>query len=206
MRSAIILAGGSSKRLGRDKALIKLAGKTLILHVIDSVSKLVDEIVVVTSIDQKLAFERLLDYPIVMDEYEMRSPLIGALTGFKNVQGEYSMLLPCDTPFISDKITSILFDLCIDMNAVIPRRPNGFIEPLQAVYRTKQALDATKTTLRHERFDFRSLIKNLEKIKYVSTTVLQQVDSELLTFFNINTHEDLRKSKTIMEERIQTKD
>jgi len=201
-KSAIILAGGFSKRFGQDKGLVELAGKPLILYVLEGISSVVDETVVVTSSSgQRGAFEPLVGcrVKVVIDEYEPQSPLVGALTGFKKVQGEYSLLLPCDTPFISKEISSLLLEFCIKRNAVIPRWPNGYIEPLQAAYRTETALVAAETALKQERLNLRSMIAYLKEIRYISTLVLQQTDPKLLTFFNINTPEDLKKAESILK-------
>jgi len=201
-KSAIILAGGFSKRFGRDKGLVELADKPLILHVFNKISHIVDETVVVASSNaQREAFEHLLSrrVNVVVDESESQSPLIGALTGLKNTQGEYSLLLPCDTPFISNEIASLLLDLCINRNAVIPRWPNGYIEPLQAAYRTKQALVAAEKALKQSRLDLRSMIANLKGVRYVSTLVLQRMDAKLLTFFNINALEDLKRAESLLK-------
>ena len=197
-RSAVILAGGFSKRFGQDKALVQLAGKPLILHVFDTISGVVDETVVVVSSEGQIdPIERLLQgkASIVVDKGRTQSPLIGASTGFGNAKGKYSLLLPCDTPFVSSRMASLLLDLCINENAVIPRWPNGHIEPLQAVYHTKSALTATKTALKEKKLDLRSMIAHLKSVRYISTLVLKQIDSELSAFFNINTLEDLRKAE-----------
>lgn len=206
-RSAVILAGGFSKRLGQDKGLVQLAGKPLILHVLDTISGVVDETVVVVSSKCQIGrIENLLQGKanIVVDKGRTQSPLIGASTGFGNAKGEYSLLLPCDTPFVSSQIVSLLLDLCINKSAVIPRWPNGYIEPLQAVYNTKSALIATTTALKEKKLDLRSMIAHLKGIRYVSTLVLKQFDSELLNFFNINTLEDLRKAEYRFKVDIKT--
>ena len=201
-KAAIILAGGFSKRFGHNKGLVELAGKPLILYVLDGISSVVDEtLVVASSSEQRGAFERLVGRraKVVIDEYEPQSPLVGALTGFEKAQGEYSLLLPCDTPFISREIASLLLDLCIKRNAVIPRWPNGYIEPLQAAYRTKSILAAAEKALKQKMLDLRSMIAHLKKIRYISTLVLQQTDPRLLTFFNVNTPEDLNKAESMLK-------
>ena len=199
--SAIILAGGFSRRLGRDKGLVELADKPLILHVLDRIYGIVDETVaVVSSEHQKIVFAPLLGRRarVVVDEREVQSPLVGATSGFKNARGEYSLLLPCDTPFVSSRVATLLLDLCIDKSAAIPRWPNGYIELLQASYRTKPALKATERALEEGKLDLGSTISHLSGIRYVSTTILQQVDPRLLTFFNINTPEDLKKAESML--------
>lgn len=200
--SAVILAGGFSRRFGQDKGLIDLAGKPLVLHVVDRVSKVVDEtLVAVGSSIQKEKFENLLGRraKVVVDKHEAQSPLVGASTGFENAEGVYSLLLPCDTPFISIQIAQFLLDICVNRSAVIPRWPSGYIEPLQAVYQTKSALTAAKKALEQGNLDLRSMVARLSGVRYVSTMVLRQMDTELLTFFNINTPMDLKRAESLLK-------
>jgi len=200
-KSAVVLAGGFSKRFGQDKGLLKLAGKPLILHILDKVSTVVDEVlVVVSSKSQQKAYTCFLKQKakIVIDKYEMQNPLVGALTGFEKAQGKYSLLLPCDTPFISSQIVSFLLELCVNKDAVIPRWPNGHIEPLQAVYYTKSALNVANKALEDKKQNMHSMIASLKKVRYVSTLVLKQIDPKLTTFFNINTLKDLRKAEHML--------
>jgi len=200
-KSAIVLAGGLSNRFGHDKGLLQLAGKPLILHVLDKISTIVDEVlIVVGSIQQAKVYAILnLNAKIVIDKYEIQSPLVGAITGFENANGEYSLLLPCDTPFVSSRIASLLLEKCVNRDAVIPRWPNGYIEPLQAAYRTKSALTAANTALENKKLDMRSMIANLGKVTYVSTLTLKQIDRNLMTFFNVNAPEKIRKAEAIIK-------
>jgi molybdopterin-guanine dinucleotide biosynthesis protein A len=201
-KSAVILAGGFSRRFGRDKGLVVLAGKPLIVHVIDRVSKVADEVlVVVSSAEQKNKFETILGEKakLVIDKDDSQSPLVGAITGFESANAEYSLLLPCDTPFVSTQIVQFLLDMCTNRSAAIPRWPGGYIEPLQAVYRTESALTAAKTALKQGKMNMRSMIENLRGVRYVSMMVLEQLEPELLTFFNVNTPQDLKKAESIPE-------
>jgi len=200
-KSAVVLAGGFSKRFGQDKGLLKLTGKPLILHILDKVSTVVDEVlVVVSSKSQEKAYTCFLKQKakIVIDKYETQNPLVGALTGFEKAQGKYSLLLPCDTPFVSSQIASFLLELCVNKDAVIPRWPNGHIEPLQAVYYTKSALNVADKALEDKKQNMRSMIASLKKVLYVSTLVLKQIDPKLMTFFNINALKDLRKAEHML--------
>jgi len=201
-KSAVILAGGFSRRFGRDKGLVVLAGKPLILHVISRVSKVVDEVlVVVSSEEQKNNFETILEEKanLVIDKDNSQSPLVGAITGFETANGEYSLLLPCDTPLVSTQIAQFLLDICSNRNAAIPRWPGGYIEPLQAVYRTESALTAAKTALKQGKMNMQSMIDNLRGVRYISTMVLEQLEPDLLTFFNVNTPQDLKKAESILK-------
>ena len=202
--SAVILAGGFSKRFGRNKGLIELAGKPLILHVLKRTANVVDEVVVAVSSDaQRRLFASLLPdkVNVAIDGRERQSPLVGAAAGFENAQGECSMLLPCDTPFVSDRVVQLLQDQCINRNAVIPRWPNGYIEPFQAAYRTESALRAAESALKENKFDMRSMVLHMRHVRYVSTLVLLQIDPDLSTLFNVNTPEDLKRAESICSSR-----
>ncbi|MGQ9507202.1 MAG: molybdenum cofactor guanylyltransferase [Candidatus Bathycorpusculaceae bacterium] len=203
-KSAIILAGGFSSRFGQDKGLVLLANKPLVAHVLDAINKIVDEkIVVVSSKTQAESYTKALgsEVKVFIDEGKVQSPLVGALKGFKEVRSEYALLLPCDTPLLSKDILLLLFDLCPNKNAVIPRWPNGYIEPLQAVYRTKPALEAAEKALNEESLNMQAMVDKLRGIRYVSTLVLRQLDPELKSFFNVNTPMDLKKAEQILKKK-----
>ena len=203
-KSAIILAGGVSSRFGQDKGLLQLANKPLIKHVLDAISTLVDEkMVVASSKVQAENYAKVLgsDVNVLIDVDDAQSPLIGALTGFKEAHERYALLLSCDTPFVSRDVVSLLFELCINRNAVIPRWPNGYIEPLQAVYCAKPAYEAAKNALSEGKLNMQSMVDRLRSVRYVSTLVLQQLDPELRTFFNINTPLDLKKAELMFKRK-----
>jgi len=199
--SAIILAGGLSSRFGQDKGLLQLAGKPLVTHVLNAVGNIVDEKIVVVS--RKEHVEKYLKATgacasILVDRDNTHSPLAGALTGFEKARGEYSLLLPCDTPFASRDILSLLLELCPGRNACVPRWPNGYVEPLQAVYRTKSALQTSSVALCAGELKVQAMLDRLQCVRYVSTLVLQQLDPELRTFFNINTPLDLKRAEQML--------
>lgn len=192
--SAIIIAGGVSKRFGRDKGLVKLAEKPLVLHVLDKLESVAnDVVVVVNSRIQKEKFAKTIKKRarIVIDSKNVQTPLVGALAGFEAVQTDYALLLPCDTPFLFPNLLSFLFEVCVNKAAAIPRWPNGNIEPLHSAYRAKIAAEAARSVLSDQRFDLRAMITEMGNIRYISTIVLRNFDPKLRTFLNINTPGDL---------------
>jgi molybdopterin-guanine dinucleotide biosynthesis protein A len=202
-RSAIIICGGLSKRFGKNKRLFELLGKPLISYVIHEVNHIVDEvIVVVASEEQKKVLTNQLSSSvrIIIDEYALRAPIVGALTGFKYALGKYSLLLPCDTPLISRKVILLLFKLAYGLEAVIPKWPNNYIEPLQAVYQTKPAYKASLEAVNSKKMRMKNMIMHMNNLLYISTTIIQKIDPTFNTFLNINTPEDLRKiAKTLVD-------
>jgi molybdopterin-guanine dinucleotide biosynthesis protein A len=207
-RTAIILAGGFSSRFGLDKGILKIADKSLILHVVDSVSLIVDEIIIVTNSKKKIKKYRKeifdLKAKFFLDLYDGIGPLAGALTGLNNARGEYSLIVPFDTPFLSKKILSLLFNLSKDKSAVIPRWPNDYIEPLHAIYQTKETLNAAIDAIAKQETQLRAMIQRLNNVYYISTEIIKKYDPKLRTFLNINTPEDLARAKEYIKNKSKT--
>ncbi len=200
--AAVILAGGRSKRFGQDKCLIQLANRPLISHVINRISGIVDEtIVVVGSNSQKESFKASMksEITVLADELNIQGPLVGMLTGFETLKANYSLLLPCDTPFVSVHVATLLLDLCEGKGAAIPRWPNGYIEPLQSAYHVKSAINAAQKVLDEGKLNLASMIEDIRGVRYVSTLVLQQLDPKLLTFFNVNTPADFKRAESMLK-------
>jgi molybdopterin-guanine dinucleotide biosynthesis protein A len=181
-----------------------LKGRPLVKHVIDAIKSLVEEVIVVASSeDQAERYSKILEKSIrvVLDNRDIHGPLVGASVGFENASGKYSLLLPCDTPFINRQVISLLLELSINKTATIPRWPNCHIEPLQAVYCSESALRAAKVSLAEGKVDLQSMINKFRGVRYISILVIQQLDPELRTFFNVNTIMDLKKAETLNQGR-----
>ncbi len=203
-RSAIILAGGISSRFGEDKGIVKLAGKPLLRYVVDIVYSIAEETIIVThTIERAKQYYTLVPSNVrfVVDKCEATGPLVGSLSGFTIARGKYCMVLPFDTPFVSRELVLLLFDLCIGRSAVIPRWPNGQIEPLHAVYRVDAAKTAAEATLAVGRLDMRGMIERMRSVRFLSTLVISQVDPELRNFFNVNTPLDLKRAEAMLKHR-----
>jgi molybdenum cofactor guanylyltransferase len=208
-RSAIILAGGSSKGFTSDKGILELGNKPLINYVIDAVEGLVEEVIVVTSsqaqADSYLKLVSSKKVRFAVDVCKSKGPLVGALSGFEAANGEYSALLRFDSPFISPEVLSLLLDCCIGKAAAVPRWTDQEIEPLHAVYNTKQALQATKEALAEDGSDMQTMVEKLHGVRYISTMVIEQLDPDFKTFFYINTPLDLRKAAVMGKPRKTSK-
>ena len=198
--TAIILAGGFSKRFGIDKVFAEFAGKPLVRYVIDTAREVVDETLVVAgTVEQSRRLSELGngEFAVLIDKLNVKSPLAGALTGFEGAKGEVSLLLACDTPLLSKEVLGYLLRLSPGHDAVIPKWPNGNIEPLQAAYTTSRAFAAAHEALRNRELRMSDAIERLWDVLYVSTDTLRMYDSQLQTFENINTPDDLRRVETI---------
>ncbi len=202
MRSAIILAGGKSTRMDKDKGLKELCGEPLVNHVIHRVSDHVDEtLVVVGSQVQKELYSNVVGdrVKLVIDLYDDGSPLVGALTGFSEAKGDYALVTGCDMPFISHKVIQYLFSAGEGRNGAVFRWPNGWVEPLIAVYRIKPSLDRALDLYSLGDLRLRLILLNMEDVDMVPIETLMQMDPELLSLHDIDTVEALGKAKEILK-------
>jgi molybdopterin-guanine dinucleotide biosynthesis protein A len=95
----------------------------------------------------------------------------------------------------------LLFELCINRNAAIPRYPDQQIEALQAVYCAKTALEAAKSAFLERKNDLPSMVANMQRVRYVSTLVIEQLDPGFKSFFRVRTPLDLKKASTMLAGR-----
>jgi len=197
----IVLAGGRSSRLGKDKGLIVLNGRPLVRHVFDRIAGIVDERIVVVRDQQQLEnFRQTLSSVdrFVCDSFSPRSALAGMMTGLSHATGEHSVVLPCDSPFVSPRLVEHLFDQIGGCDAMVPRWPYGYIEPLQSVYKVSSSFEIGKRLLAEGKNDFRSLIDALGSVLYVPVESLTSFSPELRTFFNVNNVEDLEEATRLV--------
>jgi molybdopterin-guanine dinucleotide biosynthesis protein A len=200
MRGALVLAGGKSGRFGRNKAFAKLGRRPLLLHVLDAAMDVADEIIVaIGREDRATSYAGLVpeSVRVLKDRMHEKSPLVGMVTGFQVMKSKYSLVLSCDTPFAKQRVLDYLFKRATGSDAVIPRWMNGELEPLQSVYRVRATLAAAKLALSERGFRNVDMIKRLRKVTYVPVGVLKRFDSDLITFFNVNTRTDLRLANRI---------
>jgi len=199
LKGGLVLAGGMSTRFGSNKALAKLEGKPLIAHVVDLVLHVADEVVVAIGRESStVVYRKLLpkSVTVVKDRLRAKSPLVGILTGLQVMKSGYSMVLSCDTPFVKDDVLKLLFKRAVHSDAAIPKWANGDIEPLQSVYKVKSVIPAARLALHRQEFRVVDMIKRLNRVTYVPVRDIKRMDSDLMTFFNINTQSDLRRASS----------
>jgi molybdopterin-guanine dinucleotide biosynthesis protein A len=198
-RSGVVLAGGSSKRLGVDKGLRLLAEKPLVNHIVESIRDHVDEvIVVVASEEQKEDYQRAVDAAlIVKDMYPEDSPLVGLMTGLSFCKYPYAFVVACDMPFIRDEAVEMLFAEAEGREGAVFEKPNGWIEPLAAVYHVDTALREAECLYGEGDLRVRMIFLSLADVALIPVERLRVVDPELRTFFDTDSEESF-----VMAERI----
>lgn len=193
----IILAGGSSRRMGEDKNRLLLGDRTLLAHVIGRVAMVCDPVVVVA--------RSAGDYPgcgaaVVADRWPGGGPLGGLITGLDALTTSWAAVVAGDLPFVEPAVLAGLLGLRAGWDAVVPD-VGGLPQPHCAVY-AKAAVSVASAV-----FDAggRSLRELLDapglRVLYVRDERLREWDPDLVSFLNINTPEDLDLAREMLEKR-----
>jgi molybdopterin-guanine dinucleotide biosynthesis protein A len=193
-----ILAGGSSKRFGSEKALAEFQNQPLIAYMIKIARKLSSEIIVVVSdeVQEANLNEAVQDVRIVVDPPgDVRCALVGALTAFEYTLTPHVLLLPVDTPLANVELLRMIIGMRPGHGAVVPSWPSGYIEPLHSVYLAEHAYFHGLKVIEKGRYKMSDMLDALQNVLHVSTETLKQFDPELDTFVNFNTPKDLKKAE-----------
>ncbi len=189
--AVLILAGGYSERMGSRKAVYKLNGSPMIKHVVDSVANLSKELVVSCKAELGTLQAMFPEAKIVMDKEEGKGPLIGLASALPQIISEYVAVLACDCPLIEPRLVEFLLRRARGHDGAVLKWPNGYIEPLQAVYRTKSMLEAVETAREMRISKLGDLVASLGDVVYLTPDELRQADPKLASFRNINSPGDL---------------
>lgn len=200
--TGIILAGGSSTRIGKNKAFLQLGSRPVIEHTISRVLEVVDNLLLVANNVEEYKDLGVEPMKLVQDLIPYRGPLGGILSGLEISTTPINLIVACDMPFLNPLLLNFLLTQIHGYDAVIPMTEAG-PEPLHAVY-TKSCLPAVRETMSQGETRTISFFDQV-KIKYVGKETLQFYDPEDLSLFNINTLEDLDRARQILgriQERI----
>lgn len=195
MLTIAIQAGGESHRMGRNKALLPLAGRSLIEHVLVRLEGLGDEIFITTNLPQDYSF---LGLRLVSDLVPGIGTLAGLHTSLATARGDSVLVVACDMPFISRPLLEHLVGLASQADVVIPHHGDKY-EPLHAVYNRHNCLPALENALAAGAKRLTGFFPQV-KVLPVEESEFSRLDPQGLSFFNINTPEDLAQAEKILAE------
>ena len=196
--TGIVLAGGMSRRLGRDKAVETIEGQSLISRVLDSLSPVAQELVVVVNNHEREEELALPDSVVVaVDIYPDTGSLGGIFTGLSASSNHWGFVVACDMPFLNLELLEYLLSQRGGHDVVVPvidHRP----EPTHAAY-SRVCLPAIETRLRANDLKIAKFFDDV-RAKYVSQRNIEDLDPGGLSFFNVNTEEDLTRARMLAGE------
>lgn len=207
--TATVLAGGSSTRMGRNKALLKLGNKTMIERVVNPLQCIFDDILVVTNEPEN--YHMLKGIKFVPDCVNMgrKSSLIGLYSGLKQSETSHIFAIGCDMPFVNTGLIKYMVNLLKNEDVLVPFVDTGLVEhimdssgnegsavpsvkrhyqPLHAIY-SKGCIPECKKLLEKGQYKITNVFENMNVNKILEEDI-KKFDSYMLCFKNINTYKE----------------
>jgi molybdopterin-guanine dinucleotide biosynthesis protein A len=194
---ALILAGGQSRRMGRDKAELRLPppdGPRVIDHVIKALAEVVarQDIIIVGG-DREM-----LGLPTAPDVLAGQGPLVGLYSGLRQTMRDWNFAVACDLPLLQPTLLRGLLSLADDgYDAIVPMLGKG--QTTCALYH-RRILPTIERLLAEDVRSLRELLAALNT-RYVAEGELRGWDGELVSFVNLNTLEDYARVMSRFETR-----
>jgi molybdenum cofactor guanylyltransferase len=213
MRSAVILAGGNSLRLGTEKSLLMFENRPLICWTLERLFQAADEVIIVAR-DERHAerLERIISGTkaeaglqpspkavFTWDSIPGFGPVAGLEAGMSRARGRFAFATGCDLPFLKPEVVNRLYELAGESEAyeaAVPVHPNGFFEPLHSVYCREKMQFACRRALEKGERRIHVPLQEL-RANRVSIDLLRPLDPELFSFFNLNTRADLERARAL---------
>lgn len=178
--NCIILAGGKSSRLKTDKALIHFEGKTLLQKLVDIISPLTKEIIIISNDDQ----HNIEGTRTIKENQEKIGPLGGLKVGLQNSNTDWNLVLSVDMPLLDlpALVNQLLPLITYNGKVVIPESKKS--RQYLAGFYHKSILNQVNQQIADDKFALKQLLQDSSDVTTISSN---------LDFSNINTQQDIEK-------------
>ena len=192
-----VLTGGASSRMGKDKALLEINGRTLAARAARVLSDVADEVFTVGL--------GVIGYPVIRDLDEAKTSsaaIFGLQAAFRHSPTEWTSVLACDLPFITADLFRLMLYFARTQNAaaVVPEQPDGRAQPLAALYRTKPCRETVNDMIAADELRLGSFLDNIE-CRRVPPSEYSSLNGAELFFLNVNTPDEYQAAVRIAESR-----
>jgi molybdopterin-guanine dinucleotide biosynthesis protein A len=197
--SVAILAGGQSRRMGRDKAVLPVGGRPVIERVIECVMPLSDDVTIITNTPEKYHH---LGYRMESDVYPGKGSLGGIYTAIHMARYSYCLVVACDMPFLNPNLLQHLMTLTSGFDVVIPCIKD-FPETMHAIY-GKGCLEPIERRLLADQLKIVAFFEDV-RVRYVERDEVARFDPNFYSFLNMNTPGDWEQVQRLAEEDYNTR-
>jgi molybdopterin-guanine dinucleotide biosynthesis protein A len=191
--TGVILAGGKSRRMGRDKAFLPFGKGMLIERVIEVIRQVADDVILITNTPEP--YQRF-GLPMFADVIPEAGSLGGIYTGLVHAKTAYSLCLACDMPFVGPAFLRLLCETAAEADVVIPRNAEDF-QPLCAVY-SQACREAIRQRIEAGRLKITGFFEQV-RVRVIEGELLARYDPHDVMFFNANTPEEYEQAQRLLE-------
>jgi molybdenum cofactor guanylyltransferase len=188
--SAVVLCGGRSSRMGRDKAALPFGPETLLTRVVRVAQAVADDVVVVGYTTQSMPD----GVRVMTDPVEGLGPLAGLATGLAAVHGDRALLIACDMPLLAPALMRRLLAVAGDSDACVPLVDDVPMTTC-AVYASR-VLPRAQAHVADGTRSLRALLDGVS-VRWVAPDELRDVDPDLLSFWDCDTPERYEAALTL---------
>lgn len=194
--TGIVLAGGKSTRMGKDKALLKIGSKSFVQIAMDKLINICDEVIIVSN-RSKLKFRLPPNVMVVSDLEKNTGPMMGILSGLTQIGTMSGLVLACDLPLVPKEFLLYLTELVEKADVVVPRW-YGKIEPLVGIY-SKNCIRSIQESIKK---NFLSPVDFLNKCRlktqFIDEGRISRFGNPNIIFYNVNTQEEFKTARRVM--------
>jgi molybdopterin-guanine dinucleotide biosynthesis protein A len=189
--AGIILSGGLNTRMeGRNKAFLTIDGQTFLDRIVATLSACCGDMLLVTREPERYAGHADRGLRVVTDILSARSALTGIHAGLVHMQADYGLCVGCDTPLIKKGVLRMLMAATDPDTDIVVPASGPYFQPLCAVY-AKHCAPVIEAQLRSGDFKIAHLFARM-RVRKIPYTQFRIVDERLVSFFNVNSEDDLR--------------
>ena len=185
--TGVILAGGESRRYGRNKAFVKVNGIPLIERVMGVMQSVFQNLILITNTPEEYAYLKL---PVHQDLIKGLGPVGGIFTALTAIPDDAGFFVACDMPFLQRELIRHIVEKRGNFDVVVPRI-SGKMETLHALY-DKRCLPAIRRLIDSRQYQVFRFFSEVS-VRYVNEDEIRRFDPELRSFLNINKPQELRR-------------
>jgi molybdopterin-guanine dinucleotide biosynthesis protein A len=186
---AYILAGGRSKRMQTDKALLEWENKYLIEHVYDLAKELFKSAFVVVKANSEIVS---LNLPFVFDSDDDYCPIMGLYSALRHTLKPFIFVKACDNVLFEKDLVLKMLSLRYEADVIVPETSDG-VHPLFSVY-SKSCLVHVDDMIKRGNYKITDFFEKV-KVYYMREKEIRLYDSNLVSMININTPADFEDFK-----------
>lgn len=187
--TGVILAGGKSRRMGRDKSFLEV-GRTAMIQLVAAELQKVFKEILISGGNQETG--RRLGIKVVEDLIPGGGPLSGIHASLKASSYNKCLVVPCDMPFIKAELAAFMIEQAQDYEVAVPT-DGVYFQPLFAVY-DKSCIGVIEQALRAGRYKVVDFYPQV-RVNYVNEKLLSELADTGRAFFNVNTPNDLQQAR-----------
>lgn len=196
---AFILVGGRSSRMGRDKASTMIGGMSMIERGINAIKTALSD-VEISLVDAGKTRSQLFGCRLVIDANGGRGAWSGLDAALSHSRAEWTFVLACDYPLMLPEIVRIITEKRSDeFDAIVPKQPDGLLQPLCAMYRTSVCAKLAASIMANDTVPPLRMIFDNARTCIVPFRSFEDLTGAENAFLNVNTKADLEKAVLLLD-------